>query len=92
MTDQTFILLLKAAFKRYYIPSENGCTESVGFEIENIVEQFRNKVIDDHEAGKETKVSKAFEDLKAAVILEFYQEKDSKRKLKNTFKKPLKPL
>ena len=85
MTDQAFILLLKAAFKRYYTPAENGCTESVGFEIENIVERFRNEAISDHEAGKETEVAKAFEDLKGAILLEFYQD-NKKRKVK----KPLK--
>ena len=82
MSDQTFILLLKSAFKRYYTPSENGCTESVGFEIENIVDQFRNEAIADHEAGKETKVTKAFEDLKGAILLEYYQEKNKKNEKK----------
>ena len=79
MTDQAFILLLKSAFKRYYTPDENGCTESVGIEVENIVKQYRKQAIADHEACKETKVMQAFEDLKALVILEFNQDQEREK-------------
>lgn len=42
MTDHTFILILKALFKRYF---ENG--ESVGLEVRNIVTKYRQEIEDD---------------------------------------------
>lgn len=43
MTDKTFILLLKAKYKRYF---ENG--ESVGLEVAELVDDFRNETISDY--------------------------------------------
>jgi hypothetical protein len=42
MTDKTFILILKANYKKYF---ENG--ESVGLEIQKLVAQFRQEIEDD---------------------------------------------
>ena len=43
MTSETFILLLKAKYKRYF---ENG--ESVGLEVAELIEDFRNETISDY--------------------------------------------
>ena len=43
MTSETFILLLKAKYKRYF---ENG--ESVGLEVAELVDDFRNETISDY--------------------------------------------
>ncbi|ROI02900.1 hypothetical protein EGH90_12455 [Kaistella haifensis] len=43
MTSETFILLLKAKYKNYF---ENG--ESVGLDVAELVEEFRNEAISDY--------------------------------------------
>ncbi len=43
MTSQTFILLLKAKYKKYF---ENG--ESVGLDVAELVEEFREEVISEY--------------------------------------------
>ncbi len=42
MTNETFILLLKAVFKKYF---EDG--KSAGMEVKELVEDFRESVISD---------------------------------------------
>lgn len=63
MTSETFILLIKAKYKKYF---EEG--QSVGLEVAELVEEFREEVITEYLRSK------------------------AKKKPKNIFKKPLKPL
>lgn len=43
MTSETFILLIKAKYKKYF---EEG--QSVGLEVAELVEEFREEVISDY--------------------------------------------
>lgn len=42
MTDETFILILKAKLKKFYVENQ-----SVGLELKAIVAQFRQEIEDD---------------------------------------------
>jgi hypothetical protein len=50
MTDETFILLLKAEMKDYYINNR-----SVGLEVQKLVRQFRQSAIEDSSLRKPRK-------------------------------------
>ena len=47
MTNKTFILLLKAKYKKYF---ETG--QSVGLDVAELVEEFRNEAISDYQKKK----------------------------------------
>lgn len=47
MSDEQFIFILKAKFKTYFVQNDEGKTQSVGEDIKQLVQQFRQEIEDD---------------------------------------------